>query len=199
MAAGLDQLGVPANPTQQSMLLDFLALLQKWNRVYSLTAIREPRTAVDLHLLDSLTVWPFLHGQRILDVGTGPGLPGIPLAVLSPHRQFVLLDCNPKKTRFVQQAVIELRLKNVDVVTCRVEQYRGEACFDTVMARAYAALGIIVEQVRPLLAPGGKVLAQKGKLPDAELADIHNLNARSHRLSIPGVSAERHLIDIEIQ
>jgi 16S rRNA (guanine527-N7)-methyltransferase len=196
LAEGLAAVGVPCSPEQRERLLAFLALMQKWNRTYNLTAIRDLSKAVDLHLLDSLTVWPHLHGNRILDVGTGAGLPGIPLAVASPEREFVLLDSNAKKTRFVQQAVIELGLKNVDVITARVEQYRPERGFDTVLARAYASLGDIRTTTAGLLAPHGKILAQKGQLPGGEIETLKDLSVRVHRLAIPGLDVERHLIEI---
>ena len=196
LAAGLAVMGIPALPEQRAMLLAFLALMQKWNRTYNLTAIRDPSTAVDLHLLDSLTVWPYLHGHRVLDVGTGAGLPGVPLALMSPERAFALLDSNAKKTRFVQQAVIELGLKNVDVVTARVEQYRPASGFDTVLARAYAGLQDILADTAGLLAPHGKLLAQKGQVPAEEIESIKHHTVRVHRLAIPRVKAERHLIEI---
>jgi 16S rRNA (guanine527-N7)-methyltransferase len=196
LAAGLAVMGIPALPEQRAMLLAFLALMQKWNRTYNLTAIRDPSTAVDLHLLDSLTVWPYLHGHRVLDVGTGAGLPGVPLALMSPERAFALLDSNAKKTRFVQQAVIELGLKNVDVVTARVEQYRPASGFDTVLARAYAGLQDILANTAGLLAPHGKLLAQKGQVPAEEIESIKHHTVRVHRLAIPRVKAERHLIEI---
>lgn len=196
LARGIAALGVPCSAEQHEALMFFLALIQKWNRTYNLTAIRNLRTAVDLHLLDSLTVWPHLYGKRILDVGTGAGFPGIPLAVIDGDRQFVLLDSNAKKTRFVQQAVIELGLKNVDVVTGRVEQYRPERRFDTVLARAYASLSDILAMTAGLLASQGKILAQKGKFPVDEIEFLKDHSIRVHRLAIPGLDDERHLIEI---
>jgi 16S rRNA (guanine527-N7)-methyltransferase len=196
LAEGLAALGISAAPEQQARLMAFLALMQKWNRTYNLTAIRDLRTAVDLHLLDSLTAWPYLHGGRILDVGTGAGLPGIPLAIVSEGQRFVLLDSNAKKTRFVQQAVIELGLKNVDVVTARVEQYRPECGFDTVLARAFASLGEIVAATERLLAPHGRILAQKGQWPQEEIENLKNHAVRVHRLAIPGLDVDRHLVEI---
>jgi 16S rRNA (guanine527-N7)-methyltransferase len=196
LAEGMAVLGVPASSEQRERLLAFLALMQKWNRTYNLTAIRDLRTAVDLHLLDSLTAWPYLHGRRILDVGTGAGLPGIPLAIVSGDKSFVLLDSNAKKTRFVQQAVIELELKNVDVVTARVEQYRPERGFDTVLARAFASLGEILAATERLVAPHGRILAQKGQWPREEIENLKDRIVRVHRLAIPGLDVERHLVEI---
>ncbi|MGX2042172.1 16S rRNA (guanine(527)-N(7))-methyltransferase RsmG [Methylocaldum sp. MU1018] len=198
LADGITALKIPFTPEQHEKLVAFLRLIQKWNRVYNLTAIRDLRTGVDLHLLDSLTVWPYLRGERILDVGTGAGLPGIPLAVMSEGRHFVLLDSNAKKTRFVQQAVIELGLSNVEVVTARVENYRPEPGFDTVLARAYANLGDLVAAVRRMLAPHGVILAQKGQLPEKEIQALKDCAVKTHMLNIPGLDVERHLIEIAV-
>lgn len=191
-------LEIPFTPEQGKKLLAFLRLVQKWNRLYNLTAIRDPRTAVDLHLLDSLTVWPYLHGERILDVGTGAGLPGIPLAIMSGDRSFILLDCNAKKTRFVQQAIIELGLSNAKVVTSRVEEYHPERGFDTILARAYANLAEIFAGTRRMLAPGGMILAQKGQLPENEIRSLKDCVVDTHILNIPGLDVERHLIEIAV-
>jgi 16S rRNA (guanine527-N7)-methyltransferase len=199
LAEGMAALGLPHSPEQRERLLAYLALMQKWNRTYNLTAIRDLRTAVDLHLLDSLTLMPHLHGARILDVGTGAGLPGIPLAIMSGDKEFVLLDSNAKKTRFVQQAVIELELKNVDVATARVEQYRPACGFDTVLARAFASLDEILARTARLLTPHGRILAQKGQLPRDEIENLKDHPVRVHRLAIPGLDLERHLIEIEVE
>ncbi|WP_347257440.1 16S rRNA (guanine(527)-N(7))-methyltransferase RsmG [Methylocaldum sp.] len=198
LADGITALNIPFTPEQHEKLLAFLRLIQKWNRVYNLTAIRDLRTGVDLHLLDSLTIWPYLRGERILDVGTGAGLPGIPLAVMSESRHFVLLDSNAKKTRFVQQAVIELGLANVEVVTSRVEDYHPDHGFDTILARAYASLAEIMETTRRMLAPHGVILAQKGQFPEGEIQTLKDSPVKSHRLKIPGLDVERHLIEIAI-
>jgi 16S rRNA (guanine527-N7)-methyltransferase len=198
LSEGITALNIPFTPEQQDKLLAFLRLIQKWNRVYNLTAIRDLRTGVDLHLLDSLTVWPYLRGERILDVGTGAGLPGIPLAVMSGGRHFVLLDSNAKKTRFVQQAVIELGLSNVEVVTARVEDYRPDRGFDTILTRAYANLVEILATTGRLLVPRGVILAQKGQLPEREIQTLKHCTVRTHMLNIPGLDVERHLVEIAI-
>lgn len=199
LAEGLAALAISAEEAQCARLLDFLGLLRKWNRVYNLTSITDPAEMVPLHLLDSLAVLPYLRGGRILDVGTGAGLPGIPLALLSPGKQFTLLDSNAKKTRFVQQAAIELGLRNVRVEHARIEHYRPQEGFDTVLARAFGGLAAIVSETSRLLNPGGVILAQKGKLPDGELEALENLKVEAFPLSIPGVAAARHLIAIQIQ
>ncbi|CAI8879694.1 16S rRNA (guanine(527)-N(7))-methyltransferase RsmG [Methylocaldum szegediense] len=198
LSEGISALDIPSTQEQQRKLLAFLRLIDKWNRVYNLTAIRDLRTGVDLHLLDSLTVWPYLRGERIIDVGTGAGLPGIPLAIMSGSRHFVLLDSNAKKTRFVQQAVIELGLPNVEVITTRVEDYRPERAFDTVVTRAYASLADILAKTRRLLIPRGVILAQKGQLPEKEVQSVKHCTVRTHKLTIPGLDVERHLVEIAI-
>lgn len=196
LADGMAALDGPASSGQRERLLAFLYLMQKWNRTYNLTGIRDLPTAVDLHLLDSLSVRPYLYGRRILDLGTGAGVPGIPLAIVEGDREFVLLDSNARKTRFVRQAVIELGLKNVDVVTMRVEQYRPEPGFDTVLARAFAGLAEIWSVASRLLVSKGRLLAQKGRLHGEEIASLQGRSVRVHRLAIPGLDVERHLIEM---
>jgi 16S rRNA (guanine527-N7)-methyltransferase len=189
-------MAITCTPAQQAQLLDYVALLAKWNQVYNLTAGRDPLEMVGRHLLDSLSVLPYLEGRRVLDVGTGAGLPGIPLAVLCPEREFVLLDSNGKKTRFVQQAVAELGLRNVTVVHSRAEDFRADPGFDVVVSRAFAAIADMLTAAGGLCAPGGVILAMKGAHPAAELAALppgYTL-AGVHRLSVPDVHEERHLV-----
>lgn len=173
----------------------FVRLLAKWNAAYNLTAVRDPEEMVTRHLLDSLVLLPYLHGSRVLDIGTGPGLPGIPLAVARPDCAFTLLDANAKKTRFVTQAVGELGLKNVDVVQARVENYRPEQKFDTLVARAFSSIADMLTSAQHLCAPGGRFLAMKGVYPDEELAAIPADFAVSEvaTLQVPGLDAARHL------
>ncbi len=193
---GLTAMNLTATASQQARLLDFLFLLRKWNRVYNLTAISAPEQAIHLHLLDSLAALPYLSGTRMLDVGTGAGLPGIPLAILEPHTRFVLLDSSTKKTRFVQQAILELGLTNVEVVTSRIEHYRPEQGFDTVLTRAWASLGTIWREIHPLLTTSGQVLAFKGLAPATEMNELVACRHQVYSLEIPGLQAERHLIRI---
>jgi 16S rRNA (guanine527-N7)-methyltransferase len=170
LADGLAALKIAADAAQQARLLEFPRLLRKWNRVYNLTAIEDPAQMVRLHLLDSLSLLPYLRGARVLDVGTGAGLPGIPLAIMAPGAAFTLLDSNAKKTRFVRQAAIELGLANVQVEHARIEQFRPAQGFDTILTRAFASLPVIVAETARLLNPGGLILAQKGKLPSKHSA-----------------------------
>ena len=193
------ELALAVSAEQADQLLAFKRLLAKWNRVYNLTSIDRPEEMVRLHLLDSLAIHPYLKGQRILDVGTGAGLPGIPLAIVNPNREFVLLDSNSKKTRFVTQAAIELGLKNVSVAHARIEQYRPEQGFDMVMCRAFASLADIVAGTARLLNAGGSILAQKGKLQSAELGEVEGVEFQAYSLRVPGLDAERHLVAITVR
>ena len=183
-------------PRADQKLLDFITLLDKWNHAYNLTAVRQPAQMISRHLMDSLVVVPYLHGEQILDVGSGPGLPGIPLAVACPERQFTLLDSNGKKIRFLRQAVAELGLENVSVVHSRVEQFQSSPGFDTIIARAYATLGELVRGARHLCRPGGRFLVMKGVYPVAELDDLpENFTLEAiHPMRVHGLEAERHLL-----
>lgn len=199
LADGLEAMKLAATAAQRAGLLAFLNLLRKWNRVYNLTAITDTKDMVPLHLLDSLALLPYLPAGRVLDVGTGAGLPGIPLALLCPEREFTLLDSNAKKTRFVQQAVIELGLANVHVEQSRIELYRPAQGFDAILVRAFASLPEIVAETSRLLNPGGIILAQKGKTPAEEIHALQQVAVESFPLHIPGVAAARHLIAITLR
>lgn len=196
LAQGLEALELPADPRPIDQMLKFLALMQKWGATYNLTAIKDARAAIGLHLLDSLTVNPYLRGGRVLDVGTGAGLPGIPLAILNEQKRFVLLDSSTKKIRFVRQAIMELGLSNVDAVAVRVEAFQDLAGFDTVLARAFASLAEIRRKTHRLLAPGGRILALKGRVPREEIQELEMADFKVHALSVPGLDRERHLIEV---
>lgn len=193
---GLDAMGLDLPEEQRQRLIGFLTLLLRWNRTYNLTAVRDPEAAVTRHLLDSLAVLPYLTGSPVLDLGTGAGLPGIPLAIALPSHRFVLLDGNGKKIRFVRQAALELGLSGVEAVQARMESYRPQQKFATIISRAVAELETLWRAAEPLLATPGRVLLMKGRRPEAELAALSAPNPQCHRLSVPGLEAERHLIEI---
>jgi 16S rRNA (guanine527-N7)-methyltransferase len=195
---GLQAMALALPAGAEARLLDYLRLLEKWNRAYNLTAVRDPQEMVGRHLLDSLAVAPYVKGPRVLDVGTGAGLPGIPLALALPAARFTLLDSNAKKTRFVTQAAHALGLTNVAVVQARAEQFQPPERFDTVIARAFASIPDMLAATRHLCASGGRWLAMKGVFPQAELAGIPaDYAAEAKSLKIPGLAAARHIVIIE--
>jgi 16S rRNA (guanine527-N7)-methyltransferase len=196
LRTGLTELALSLSESQISGLLAFIKLIEKWNKAYNLTAVRELLEMVDLHLLDSLAILPYLPSGRIADIGTGAGIPGIPLAICRPDCRFTLVDSNSKKTRFVQQAVLELKLANVDVVHCRVEQLVPAMPFDAVLTRAFASLPDIARLTAHLLAEDGVLLAMKGQMPSDELVGI-NTASQVIPLHVPGIEAERCLIRLE--
>jgi len=184
-----------SNPEQEKLLC-YLSMLEKWNRVFNLTSIDTPEEMIYLHLIDSLVIEPYLHGERLIDVGTGAGLPGIPLAIINPDKQWTLLDKNNKKTRFLTQVTAELKLKNVQIVHSRTEDFHPEQGFDSILSRAFSTLRSFVESTAHLLNPSGQFLAMKGRYPQTEIDD---LPARFHlqkviRLDIKGIHVERHLV-----
>ncbi|MDD5461015.1 MAG: 16S rRNA (guanine(527)-N(7))-methyltransferase RsmG [Methylococcales bacterium] len=195
LVSGLQTLNMALSKQQIDQLLDFIKLIEKWNKAYNLTAIHGKEDMVRLHLLDSLAIAPFIEGKRVIDIGTGAGLPGIPLAICLPETKFTLLDSNAKKTRFVQQAILELKLKNSVVYHQRVENYKSEQTFDTVITRAFASLSDIVKLTAHLLGKNGILLAMKGQNPEAELAQIAEI-ARVIPVQVPGCEAERCLVRI---
>jgi 16S rRNA (guanine527-N7)-methyltransferase len=199
LADGIQRLGLEVTPEQQSRLLDYIALLARWNRTYNLTAVRDPKEMVPVHLLDSLSVAAYVEGERVLDLGSGGGLPGIPLAVIQPRRQFTLLDANAKKTRFLRQVVAELGLDNVEVFRGRAESYRPDPGFDCVTTRAFGELSDILSLAEPLLRDGrGLVLAMKGRRPDEPLAGLGPVDVSLLPLRVPRLDRERHLVLIRI-
>ena len=193
---GLIALGLTLERDIQQRLLDYIALIEKWNRVYNLTAIREPEKMVSHHLLDSLAVAPHLHAKRLLDVGSGAGLPGIPLALAKPDTHVTLLDSNHKKSAFLNQAVLELKLKNAEVCSERVESWQTQKRFDVIISRAFSEMGEFVRITRHLLAPGGMFAAMKGLHPYEEIDKLPP-GCKVQQvlpLAIPGVEGARHLV-----
>lgn len=200
LAAGIAQMGIAVTPEQQAKLLEYLALLHKWNGVFNLTAIRQPEQMVSNHLLDSLAVLPYLWPQRWLDVGCGGGLPGLVLAVIRPEWSFTLMDSNSKKTGFVQQAAIELGLRNVEVRCGRVEQWQAEQKFDGIISRAFAEVSDFVSLTGHLLADGGRWAAMKGA-PEQELAKLPKgiEVEKVITLHVPKLEAARSLVVLGVK
>ena len=198
LAQGALELGVEVSPKQQQQLLAYLALLIKWNKAYNLTAVRDPDEMVSRHLLDSLSVQPFVFaaGDNWLDVGSGGGMPGIPLAILFPERRFTLLDSNGKKTRFLTQVKLELKLANLEVIHSRVEAFKPEQPFNGIVSRAFSSLEDFANWTRHLGDGQSQWLAMKGVHPDDELqalpADFRL--AATHVLKVPGCQGQRHLL-----
>ena len=194
---GLSAIHLSLSDEMVSKLLAFIDLIEKWNKTYNLTAIRYRQDMVNLHLLDSVAILPYLEGQRIMDVGTGAGLPGIPLAICRPDIAFHLIDSNAKKTRFVQQAILELKLPNVHVTHSRIEAFISEKKFDMVLTRAFASLPDIIELTQHVLGEKGVLLCMKGQVPQEELIGI-SANTTLIPLNVPHIEAERCLVKIQI-
>lgn len=200
---GIEQLGLALPAGAEDKLHAYLALLAKWNRTYNLTAVRDERAMVSQHLLDSLVVLPHLADSveinSLADVGSGGGLPGIPLAIARPQLAVALIETSHKKASFLQQVKIELRLENVSVHCARVEDMSESQLFEVVISRAFSSLAEFVRLSAHLLAPGGRLLAMKGVHPHQEIAQLPAgwLVTRSIPLAVPGLEADRHLIIIE--
>lgn len=201
LAQGCKALGVADNAATQARLLAYLELMIKWNRAYNLTAVRDPAEMVTRHLLDSLAIAPLLCGQRLLDVGTGGGLPGVPMAIVFPERAFHLLDSNGKKTRFLFQVKTALRLDNMTVHQARVESFQSDLPYDAVLSRAFASLQDMVAGCRHLLAEDGHFFAMKGAFPQTELEVIDEdcFVQAVHTLNVPGLNEQRHLVDMTLR
>ncbi len=199
LTEGAQQLGITLSDRQRHQLLAYLAAFDKWNKAYNLSAVRDPEQMVSRHLLDSLSVLPFvakLAPERLIDVGTGGGLPGIPLAIMMPDCQITLLDSNGKKTRFLVHLQTLLGLENITVQNCRAEAYRPEVGYPAVISRAFASLADMTRYCEHLLAAEGVYLAMKGVYPGDEINQVaasHKL-VSSHQLNVPGNEGERHLL-----
>lgn len=187
---GLSQLNLSVSAEKQSQLIAYLHLLQKWNKTYNLTAITDFDKMISYHLLDSLSVVPYLSGNHIVDVGSGAGLPGIPLAIYFPEKQFTLIDSVGKKTRFISNAARELRLTNVQCVNIRAEEYQTPRCFDTMIARAVASVDDLIQISHHLLRQDGQLLMMKSDASQEKISQPH----RIIELKVPNVNTHRSLI-----
>jgi 16S rRNA (guanine527-N7)-methyltransferase len=196
LSAGLDALGLALPAVALDRLLDYLDLLERWNRVHNLTAVRDREQMVARHLLDSLAVLPHVHGARLLDVGSGAGLPGIPLAVARPDLSVCLVDARVKRVAFLRHVRAKLGLSNVEPVHARIEDYRAERRFDTVIARAFSRIGNFLAAAGHLCADDGRVLAMKGTYPREELADLPSgwRLVEAVPLRVPSLDGQRHLM-----
>ena len=198
LKAGIKQLNLKIDPQKQELLMVYLEQLTKWNKAYNLSGIKEPERMISVHILDSLSVLPLINGHSVLDVGTGAGLPGIPLAICNPGKEISLLDSVGKKTRFLFQVGSLLNIKNITIINERVEKYQSEQSFDIVISRAYSSLSQLITQTRHLLGEKSKLMAMKGLYPQAEinhLPDDFKL-LKAHELHIPGELGVRHLLEI---
>lgn len=194
----LDALDINFNSQHVESLIQLVELLSKWNKAYNLTAIKRQSDMITHHIMDSLAVLPFTTGQKMLDVGTGPGFPGLPLAIFKPDISFVLLDSNSKKTRFIQQAVMHLGLENVKIHHGRIEQYNPEQKPDRIISRAFTHLSNFIDLTNNHLADNGQWLAMKGSAAQEEIADLKgSYSIDSHHLTIPRLNKERVLVVIE--
>ncbi|MEM9172950.1 MAG: 16S rRNA (guanine(527)-N(7))-methyltransferase RsmG [Pseudomonadota bacterium] len=198
LLAGANELGVSLCEADAERLCALIGLLQHWNRAYNLTSITDAHGILAKHLLDSLSAHRFVHGPRIVDVGTGGGFPGLPLALLNPAVQFCLLDSHAKKLRFVRQAASQLDLQNVTTVHARVQEFSDSEGFDTVICRAFASLQDIVDWSAHLLAPGGSIIAMKGHLDEEEWAALGDgWHTRIEPVVVPFVDATRHIVVLQ--
>jgi len=197
LTKGLDQLNLLSDQAQQRQLLCLLEQLIKWNKTYNLTAIKNPRECLILHLLDSLAVTPFIKQQTILDVGTGAGFPGLPLAIMLPQTNFTLLDSNNKKIRFIRQQIHELKLTNVEVIHSRVEDV-AELQYDGIISRAFASIEDMVDVTKHLLTKNGRWLVMKGVYKGSETEQLKATvtEVSYHELNVPGLDARRCLIQL---
>lgn len=197
LAAGTTQLGITTTAAQVDTLLAYIALLQKWNSAFNLVGTSNSQELVQKHLLDSIAIGPFIENSPVLDVGSGAGLPGIPLAITLPKLSFRLLDANNKKVRFMRQAAIELNLSNIEIIHSRVENYRPEQAPRTVISRAFAPLEKALDILSGVCADGGQVLLMLGERAQNSTAQTAYKNIATHAIRVPGLQSQRHLVIAE--
>lgn len=194
------QLNFPVSQQQREKLIDFVLLLNKWNKTYNLSSVRQPSEMLIKHIFDSIVISPFLEGTTFADVGTGPGLPGIPLAIMHPEKSFTLIDSLGKRVRFMNQAIHELKLLNAIPIQSRVEDIEADVLFDGVLSRAFASLDDMLHWCKHLIAKDGVFLALKGQLNQDELDQIPSqfTLVQSIPLLIPSLTGDRHLVKIKM-
>ena len=197
LSAGIAEMGLNISLETQRSLLQYLFLLQKWNKVYNLTAVRDPNEMVVLHLLDSLSVLPYIDDGSLLDVGSGGGLPGIVLAIVKPELQVTTIDTVQKKAIFMRQVKGELGLNNLTVVHARVESYQPNVPFKQVISRAFSEIGLFMQLTNHLIDQGGRWLAMKGLVPEQELQTLNHKPSSIIPLHVANLDAERHLLVFE--
>lgn len=199
LKAGLERLGLEPEQQPCSQYLAYIELLNKWNQAYNLTAIKQPEQMLSRHVLDSLSVFSFIKGKHCLDVGTGAGLPGMILALAQPDTHWTLLDSNQKKVRFLRHVIGELKVSNVEIVQSRIEAYKPEMAFDTVICRAFAPLNRILKQTQHLITCNNQLLAMKGKTVDDEIEELgeHNFLINVSNLAYPGMESISNLVKIQ--
>ncbi len=198
LSQGLAKLDISVNEQQLQQLLSYAQLIEKWNKVYNLTAIKNSSDIIIRHLLDSLAIQPFIHEPHVLDIGSGAGLPGIPLAIMLQESEFTLLDSNSKKTRFMRQAVLELGLKNVHIMHCRIENYVAKPTPETIVCRAFSSLSNMVQWTEKLMLPKTRLLAMKGRRSQEELDELPKWISvkKITEITIPFLDAQRHIIEL---
>jgi 16S rRNA (guanine527-N7)-methyltransferase len=197
----LEKCDLVVTQQQQQQLINYVLLMHKWNKTYNLTSVRDPRQMVIKHIIDSIVVAPFLENVCYIDVGTGPGLPGIPLAIMCPDKQFVLLDSLGKRVRFMKQVAYELKINNIQPVQSRVEDFVPDVKIDGVLSRAFASLKDMLHWCQHLVDSDGVFLALKGQLPTSELNELPLgfILQDTIKLNVPGLDGERHIVKIKRQ
>ena len=191
---GTNELGLTLSDEKVDQLLLYLALIQKWNKAYNLVGTSDTSELIDKHLLDSLSISPYIHQSPVIDVGSGAGLPGIPLAISLPDISFTLVDANGKKVRFMRQACIELNLTNVEIVQTRIENFTASSDYKTVVSRAFAPLDSALEQLSKVCSDDGKITIMLGTAPQTVPKSEHFQEITIHKIDVPGLHSNRHIL-----